>query len=195
MSLPALTCWKSESKLCFTVSVSTNVPATKATPSTMAMAVRARRTLWAARLRSVARSTSVPHALHVVDDPLRRRLRHLVDDAPVGEEHDAVRVRRGHRVVGHHDDGLAPRAHRRAQELEHLVARARVEVAGRLVGKDDRRPRGQGAAHRDALLLAARQLRRLVTQPVTEAKGPDHVVEPLLVGLAPREVEGEGDVL
>ena len=92
MSLPALTCWNSASKLCFTVSVSTNVPAMNATPSTMAMAVRNRRTLCAARLRRVARSTSVPHALHVVDDALGRRLRHLVDDAAVGEEHDAVRV-------------------------------------------------------------------------------------------------------
>ena len=36
----------------------------------------------------------------------------LVDDPAVGEEHGAVGVGRGHRVVGHHDDGLAELAHR-----------------------------------------------------------------------------------
>src|SRR5579862_9000725 len=109
MSLPASTCWNSESKLCLTVSVSTNVPATKATPSTIERAVSARRTLCAARLFSVALSTSPLHALHVVDDARRRRRRHLVHDPPVAEEHDALRVRRGDGVVGHHHDRLSPR--------------------------------------------------------------------------------------
>ena len=41
--------------------------------------------------------------------------------------------------MGDHDDGLAELVDRAAQEAEDLGAGARVEVAGRLVGEDDRR--------------------------------------------------------
>ena len=45
---------------------------------------------------------------------------------------------------------------------EHLLRGARVEVAGRLVGEQDARRVGDRARDRDALLLAARKLRRPV---------------------------------
>ena len=48
------------------------------------------------------------------------------------------------------------------------AARARVEVAGRLVGEHDRRPPEQRPRDRDALALAARELRRHVPEPVLE---------------------------
>ena len=44
------------------------------------------------------------------------------------------------------------------EDLHHLDAGAGVEVAGRLVGEQDRRLGHQRARDRDALLLAARQL-------------------------------------
>ena len=41
----------------------------------------------------------------------------------------------------------------------------RVEIPGRLVGQHDRRIVGERARQRDALLLAAGQLRRIVMRP------------------------------
>ena len=44
-----------------------------------------------------------------------------------------------------------------------------VEIAGRLVGEDQRRARRRGAGDGDALLLAARKLRGVMGEPVAEA--------------------------
>ena len=73
--------------------------------------------------------------------------------------------------------------------------RAAVEVAGGLVGEDDRRAAGQGAGHGDALLLAAGELAGPVVEAVGEADGVDDLVEPCRVGLAAGQVHGQRDVL
>ena len=65
-----------------------------------------------------------------------------------------IGVRRGGGVVGDHHDRLAELAHRPAHEVEDLGAGAGVEVAGWLVGKDDRRTRRQRAGDGHPLLLA-----------------------------------------
>ena len=57
----------------------------------------------------------------------------------------------------------------RLQEREHLEARPGVEVAGRLVGQEERRVGDQGPGDRDALLLAAGELVGRVVDPVVEA--------------------------
>ena len=49
------------------------------------------------------------------------------------------------------------------------IGRARVEVAGRLVGEEERRLGDQRARDRDALLLAAGELARLVVETIAEA--------------------------
>ena len=54
---------------------------------------------------------------------------------------------------------------------------------------------GQRAGHGDALLLAAGELARAVPQPVAQADGADHAVEPRRVGLPAGEVERQRDVL
>ena len=119
----------------------------------------------------------------------------LVDDAAVGEEHDAVRVRGRDRVVRHHHDRLAELLHRALHEPEDLGARPGVEVAGRLVGEDDLGPAHERARDRDALLLTAGQLRRPVREAIAQADGVDDAVEPRLVGLAARERHRQRDVL
>ena len=55
-----------------------------------------------------------------------------------------------------------------------MIVRARrlVQVARRLVGQQDVGPRREGAGKRHALLLAARQLRRVVLGPVAPAPSP-----------------------
>ena len=55
------------------------------------------------------------------------------------------------------------------EQRHDLEAGAAVERAGRLVGEDQDRLVDQRPRDRDALLLAARQLRRAMVQPVAEA--------------------------
>ena len=69
------------------------------------------------------------------------------------------------------------------QQLEDLVARLAIEVAGRLVAQQQRRVGDDGAGDADALFLAARELARVVIGPVAE---PDdvqrHLHPPLAIG-------------
>ena len=119
----------------------------------------------------------------------------VADDLAVGEEEHAVGDRRGVRVVGDHHGRLAEVGDHAAQEREDLAAGARVEVAGRLVGEHDRRPRDERAGDRDALLLAAGELGRAVAEPLGEADLVGELAHPLAVRLAAGEREREHDVL
>ena len=83
------------------------------------------------------------------------------------ERHAAVHAAGELHVVGRDQRGEAGGAHELRQRVEHVVGGARVEIAGRLVGQQDARRIGDRARDRDALLLAAGQLRR----PVLE-RGP-----------------------
>src|SRR5258705_3136327 len=164
-----LTSAKRLSKEWASVSVSTNVPATKPTPSTTDRAVSASRSLWARRplimTRRIGLRPLVFQGLEAVEDPLRRRPLHLVDDVAVGQEHRPVGVAGGGGVVGDHDDRLAEVVDRLAEEAQHLGPGPGIEVAGGLVGEHDPGPGGQRPGHRHPLLLPTRQLGR----PVAEA--------------------------
>ena len=72
-------------------------------------------------------------------------------------------ARRGVRVVGDHDDRLAVLAVERLQQVQDLVARLAVEVAGRLVAQQQGRVGDDRAGDADALLLAAGELPRVVS--------------------------------
>src|SRR6478735_2226418 len=147
----------------------TRTPERNATPSTIARPLITSRTLRAKRLRSVSLSTAYPSGLgrtgrgevlqagHVLEDLLALRVLDLVDHESVGQEDDAVAVRRRDRVMGDHHHRLAEVVHAAPQEREHLGARRAVEVAGGLVREDDRRLARQGACARHALLLPAGQ--------------------------------------
>src|SRR5580693_1322789 len=97
----------STEKVLFRVSVKTNVPEMKATPSTIASAVSASRSLWASRPLMVTFRMSRPQRPHALQDRIGGRLFQLAHHGPVGQEQDPVRVRGTPRVVRHHDDGLA----------------------------------------------------------------------------------------
>ncbi len=58
-------------------------------------------------------------------------------------------------LVGDHDDGHAQRFVDFAQQVHDFVAGGAVEIAGRLIGKQDRRPVDQSAGQ--ATLAAARR--------------------------------------
>ena len=70
-------------------------------------------------------------------------------------------------LVGDQDDRLAAGVEL-VEDLHDLLAGPGVEVAGRLVGEDDRRAVDQGAGDGDALALSARELVRLVPHAVRE---------------------------
>ena len=89
------------------VSVRMNVPATNDTPRMTAIVVSASRSLCESRLRRLIpimrqrrRWRSVTEMTHDVEHAVGRRSVHLADDATVGEEHDAIRVRGGERDRG-----------------------------------------------------------------------------------------------
>ena len=71
----------------------------------------------------------------------------------------AGRARGQARVVRRDDHGRAVLGSEIREQVDDLPARRRVEVAGRLVGEHDARLDREGACDRDALLLAARQMR------------------------------------
>ena len=91
----------------------------------------------------------------------------LEEHALVQMQH-GLRLLRGLRVVRDHHDGLVELHVEPPEQLEHLVRALRVELAGRLVEQDERRVGDDGARDGDALLLAARELARVVVQPVGE---------------------------
>ena len=67
----------------------------------------------------------------------------------------------------HHRGALL--AIEREQQFEHGAPGGGVEIAGRLVGQQDRRPQGKGAGERDALLFAAGELHRVVIEAAFES--------------------------
>ena len=90
-------------------------------------------------------------------------------DPPGAQPHHAVAALRQREIVGdQHQRGAALRVPGE-QELDDLAAGRLVEIAGRLVGDQDRRIRRERAGERDALLLAAGELGRIVVEPVAQA--------------------------
>jgi hypothetical protein len=105
----------------------------------------------------------------MLGDPLRTRLRYVVDDPAVGENQHAVGVACGDRVVRHHHHRLTGLVDHPSQQGQHLGGGLGVEGAGRLVAEDHLGPGDQCPGDRHPLLLAAREFGRPVPQPVTGA--------------------------
>ena len=87
------------------------------------------------------------------DHRARRRTR-----VPSCSSTHAVGAAHERRVVGRDDGGDAAGVHELADEVHHGRRGAAVELAGRLVGEQHLRARGERAGDADALLLAAREL-------------------------------------
>ena len=86
------------------------------------------------------------------------------------------------RVVRDHDDGLAVVAVQLPEQREDVDRRLAVEVAGRLIANEQGRIGDEGARDRDALLLSAGELARLVLGAVLESdelEGDAGVAAPL----------------
>src|SRR5262245_36257185 len=94
--------------------------------------------------------------------------RALVDDATVEQLYLAVRVVGVAWIVRDHADRRTL-AMQLAQQVHDRFTVARVEVPGRFVGEQDRRAPRERAGDCDALLLAARELRRVMVDAVGHA--------------------------
>ena len=167
---------KIESNACEIESVRTNVPQTIATPSTIAIAVRAVRSLRLKmpRMENPVMAPKDVHRgrdlFHHPADLMRVALDELADDPTVGEEEHAMRNGGCARVMGDHHDRLPViRRPSGGAARGSPGPRRRVEVAGRLVGEQHGPARDECTRNGDALLLATRELRRPVREPVLEA--------------------------
>src|ERR1051325_9584724 len=96
--------------------------------------------------------------------------------AAILERHAAVHPLRQLHVVGGDDGGQPGCAYELGKRVEDMARGARVEVAGRLVREQDARRIGNRSRDRDALLLAAGELRRPMLQPLLEAEIAEQLV-------------------
>src|SRR5262249_27375512 len=144
---------------------------TQATPMMMPSAVRIDRSL----LRAIAfmptfrivRSLSIASRPRGRDHPAPGD-RRVLDDPAVAEDDDAAGVLRDVCLVRAQHDRLAFVVEL-LEDAHGLFGGLRVEIAGRLVGQDQLRVVDERARDGDPLLLAARELARLVVVPVGEA--------------------------
>ena len=115
--------------------------------------------------------------------PARTRL----DDHALVHEHVQVAdLAREVELVRHHDH-RHPRLGKLAHYAQHLADELRVERRGRLVEEHHRGVKAERAGDRDALLLPARELRRIPRRPAKQADLPQPVRR-ALVGLGPTEL-------
>jgi hypothetical protein len=95
--------------------------------------------------------------------------------------------------VGHEDEGVAALVEVAEDRHDHGLVDG-VEVAGGLVGEDQRRLVDQGAGDGDALLLAARELARQVVEALAQPDAAQGLFGFTTVGHAV-DVLGQHDVL
>src|SRR5262249_1633414 len=79
----------------------------------------------------------------------------VAHDAPIAEGDDAVGLQSDVAVVGHHDQRLMVALVGELEQRDDLLGVAAIQVAGRLVGQDQRGVIDQRTADGDALLLPA----------------------------------------
>ena len=91
-----------------------------------------------------------------------------INDLALFQVHNASRPRSGRWIVSDHHNGLVALLVEPDQEVHHLHGAGSVKVTGRLIGKDERWARHNGARDSDALLLTAGKLPRVVRIAVCE---------------------------
>ena len=115
----------------------------------------------------------------LVVDGLRRA--DLLDPAAIHHRHQVGQDQRLVVIVGHVHRGDAELAQQDLQVDAILLPQRLVEIGERLVDQEEGGVAGDAAAEGDALLLAARQRRRLAIQQVGELH-PHQLAGPLVLG-------------
>ena len=99
--------------------------------------------------------TELAHAALVMGGPPQTGRGNLA----IAQMNNAVTTLGQCRVMGDQQQSRAALGMQREQQIDHLLAGLAIEIAGRLVGQQQRRLRRESAGDGDALLLAARKLR------------------------------------
>ena len=97
-----------------------------------------------------------------------------ISRAVIERDHAAPDAANQIAIVGRDQHGRAPRVHL-AQQIHDVERQIRIEIARRLVGKNQHRVVHQRARDGDALLLAARQLLRIRVHPVLQPHPLQHL--------------------
>src|SRR4051794_35452076 len=100
-------------------------------------------------------------------------------NAAVAHFHDPRRVLSDVRLV-RHDENRDPLRVQFLKEGHHFHRCPAIQIARRLVGEEQPRLRHERSRDRDTLLLAARQLARLVIQPLAESDSLERALRELL---------------
>ena len=167
-----------------------SVAATIATPTATPMTVSVVRSGRLARLRRARPLSRIrPVAPHRPSADSRRisgagacsalGRRDLVAHSAITDHEDPVGVGGRPCVVGDEHDRLAQPVARVPQQIEDLDAGREVEVAGRLVGEEDRRRRGERAGKGHSLLLTGAQLVRTSIRLVDQPDEAQELADPL----------------
>ena len=146
---------------------------TAATPMMIPDIVSSERSLFASTPRTANRALSRTFTTRRrAGEASRRRPErtghaHVGPHAPVAHAHHPLGVLGDLLLVGDHDERAARRV-QVVEQVQHARGAGAVERAGGLVGQQQHRVRDDRARDRHALLLAARQLRRVVARPGAE---------------------------
>ena len=92
--------------------------------------------------------------------------------------HDPVAKYREFGRMGHQHQRGAVAVAQAEQQIHDRLAVHPVQIARGFIGQQDRRARGGGARQRDALLLAAGHLRRVVVHPRAQPNGSEFFLGP-----------------
>src|SRR5438874_2340588 len=101
-------------------------------------------------------------------------------EASLVQSDDTIHLPGDALVVRSHERRAAFAAHQIEELGEDNIRGVLVEVAGGLVGEDQRRLVGERAGHGDALLFAAGKLRRPMVEPLRQAEFAEQLLRPLL---------------
>ena len=124
----------------------------------------------------------------------RRQREFVADDEPVAESDDAIGMIGEFAVVrDQHERGLVL-AVKVDEQLENVFAVFTIEVAGRFVGHQQRRPGDEGASEGNALLFAAGQLDGIVVSAIAEADAIQQFQSAFAVGAFAAEFGGQQHV-
>src|SRR5678816_3211305 len=121
------------------------------------------------RLRSDVRVVAHPRKLDSRTATMHHRS--IAPHHAIAERHHAGGIFGDIRLVRDEDDRDAALDVQPLEDVHHVNAGACIEVAGRLVGKQQRRLVDQRTCNRHALLLPARELIRMMAHAIPEADG------------------------